>query len=242
MWNPFLELFVQEKLFETFVPFVNEADLAKTAFSCLFSPDVLCCKEGYLSKPPDSDQQWKVRQYGAFPVLRDSLGLRPKDGGSHHDVWLHLDFADQILCHDRIPLHTLSVQQIQTYKRRRHRRPLTLVLIRRPFVIPFINDRSFQDEEFRRYPLSCLLSGAHPFRQGPVLVNGLRFVSPSYVFLDSCVISLSFRIFTSCTTIPCTCATQKRFDDIMEKFKAKFDGSSQWPINDCTSFLVTGGG
>ena len=52
MWIPFLELFFQEKLFESFVPFVNEADLAKTAFSCLFSPDVLCCKEGYLSKPP----------------------------------------------------------------------------------------------------------------------------------------------------------------------------------------------
>ena len=33
-----------------------------------------------------------------------------------------------------------------------------------------------------------------------------------------------------------------RFDDIMDEFKEKFDGSSQWPINDWTSFLAKGWG
>ena len=32
-----------------------------------------------------------------------------------------------------------------------------------------------------------------------------------------------------------------RFDDIMEKFKAKFDGTSQWPINDRITCLAKGG-
>ena len=33
-----------------------------------------------------------------------------------------------------------------------------------------------------------------------------------------------------------------RFDDIMEKFKAKFDGTSQWPVNDWITCLAKGGG
>ena len=33
-----------------------------------------------------------------------------------------------------------------------------------------------------------------------------------------------------------------RFDDLAEKFKEKFDGASQWPINDWISFLAKGGG
>ena len=33
-----------------------------------------------------------------------------------------------------------------------------------------------------------------------------------------------------------------RFDDIMEEFKAKFDGTSQWPINAWRTFLAKGGG
>ena len=33
-----------------------------------------------------------------------------------------------------------------------------------------------------------------------------------------------------------------RFDDIMEKIKAKFDGTSQWPINDWITCLAKGGG
>ena len=33
-----------------------------------------------------------------------------------------------------------------------------------------------------------------------------------------------------------------RFDEIMEKFKAKFDGTSQWPIDDWITCLAKGGG
>ena len=33
-----------------------------------------------------------------------------------------------------------------------------------------------------------------------------------------------------------------RFDDIMEEFKAKFDGTSQWPTHDWITFLAKGGG
>ena len=33
-----------------------------------------------------------------------------------------------------------------------------------------------------------------------------------------------------------------RFDDIMEELKEKFDGASQWSINDWVSFLAKGGG
>ena len=33
-----------------------------------------------------------------------------------------------------------------------------------------------------------------------------------------------------------------RFDDIMEEFKAKFDGTSQWPTYDWITFLAQGGG
>ena len=33
-----------------------------------------------------------------------------------------------------------------------------------------------------------------------------------------------------------------RFDDMMEKSKAKFDGTSQWPMNDWISFLSKEGG
>ena len=33
-----------------------------------------------------------------------------------------------------------------------------------------------------------------------------------------------------------------RFDDIMEEFKAKFDGTSQWPNHDWITFLAKGGG
>ena len=33
-----------------------------------------------------------------------------------------------------------------------------------------------------------------------------------------------------------------RFDDIMKNFKEKFDGASQWSINDWISFLAKGGG
>ena len=44
---------------------------------------------GFL-KPPDSYGRWKVRQYGAFSILQDTQGLRPKDQSCHHEVWLHL--------------------------------------------------------------------------------------------------------------------------------------------------------
>ena len=33
-----------------------------------------------------------------------------------------------------------------------------------------------------------------------------------------------------------------RFDDIMEEFRAKFDGSSQWPVDDWITYLAKGGG
>ena len=33
-----------------------------------------------------------------------------------------------------------------------------------------------------------------------------------------------------------------RFDDLMEEFKAKFDGTSQWSINTWINFLAKGGG
>ena len=33
-----------------------------------------------------------------------------------------------------------------------------------------------------------------------------------------------------------------RFDDIMKELKAKFDGTSQWSIDDWISFLAKGGG
>ena len=33
-----------------------------------------------------------------------------------------------------------------------------------------------------------------------------------------------------------------RFDDLAEKFKAKFDGTSQWPIESCITCLGKGGG
>ena len=48
---------------------------------------------GFL-KPPDSYERWKVRQHGAFCVLHDTLGLRPKDQSCHHEVWLHLAFVN----------------------------------------------------------------------------------------------------------------------------------------------------
>ena len=33
-----------------------------------------------------------------------------------------------------------------------------------------------------------------------------------------------------------------RFDDLEEKFKAKFDGTSRWPIEAWITFLARGGG
>ena len=40
MWIWLLELLDQQKLFEIFVPYVNETDLAKIALSCHFSHDL----------------------------------------------------------------------------------------------------------------------------------------------------------------------------------------------------------
>ena len=44
---------------------------------------------GFL-KPPESDQQWKVRQHGAFSILHEALGIRPTDQSCHHEAWLNL--------------------------------------------------------------------------------------------------------------------------------------------------------
>ena len=51
-------------------------------------------------KLPDSRDKWKVRKHGAFTILRETLGLRPKDQSCHHEVWLHLDLVGNQYAHE----------------------------------------------------------------------------------------------------------------------------------------------
>ena len=46
------------------------------------------------SKPPDSDERWKVRQHGAFSIPHEAPGIRQTDQSCHNEVWLHLDFVE----------------------------------------------------------------------------------------------------------------------------------------------------
>ena len=46
------------------------------------------------------------------------------------------------------------------------------------------------------------------------------------------------RLLRQGTSIPREDAGAVRFDDLVEEFKAKFDGSSQWPVNAWTTFLA----
>ena len=39
---------------------------------------------GFLN-PPDSDERWRVRQHGAFPMLHEALGIRQTDQSCHHE-------------------------------------------------------------------------------------------------------------------------------------------------------------
>ena len=49
---------------------------------------------GFL-KPPDSNERWRVRQHGAFPIPHEALGIRQTDQSCHHEMWLHIDFLER---------------------------------------------------------------------------------------------------------------------------------------------------
>ena len=49
---------------------------------------------GFL-KPPYSNERWRVRQHGAFPIPHEALGIRQTDQSCHHEIWLHLDFVER---------------------------------------------------------------------------------------------------------------------------------------------------
>ena len=42
-----------------------------------------------------TDERWRVRQHGAFPIPHEALGIRHTDQSCHHEVWLHLDFVER---------------------------------------------------------------------------------------------------------------------------------------------------
>ena len=47
-----------------------------------------------VSQASGLPEHWKVRQHGAFSILFEALGIRPKYQRCHHEVWLHLDNVD----------------------------------------------------------------------------------------------------------------------------------------------------
>ena len=55
---------------------------------------------GFL-KPPGSEDDWQIRNHGAFTIPNSTLGLKEKDQSCHHEVWIHLLHANARLV-DRV--------------------------------------------------------------------------------------------------------------------------------------------
>ena len=90
----------------------------------------------------------------------------------------------------------------------------------------------------RPKPVVTLSYNSIPFRERKWIdVNPERFRKDCFTMSKAMI-----RLLRHHPSIPREDYGAARFDEIMKEFEAKFDGASQWSINDWMSYLAKGGG